>query len=238
MAQIGASAWVLGFPLVVKGVLHGAYLASSLEEATVYFQKIRARWGLPIIVQQYIEGEEYDVISLGGRESKIMGMVGMRKLRITDKGKAWAGLTIWDEELFNLARDIMKQLWWVGPMEMEFIKQSSSEEYHLIEINPRFPAWVYLAAEAGQNLPLAVAQIAMGEEVEPFTSYQTGLIFVRHAVDLICPISYLEDLTIEGQLILGKEGKNRKGLIYHEDQGVLRETCNLKAFDGADEQVR
>jgi carbamoyl-phosphate synthase large subunit len=53
-------------------------------------------------------------------------------------------------------------------MELELIKTSGNDLY-LIEINPRIPAWVYLAVGAGQNLPEALVKLALGIEVEPFT---------------------------------------------------------------------
>ncbi len=36
------------------------------------------------------------------------------------------------------------------------------------EINPRIPAWVYLAVGAGQNIPEALVNLALGKKVEPY----------------------------------------------------------------------
>jgi len=179
----------------------------------LYFNKIKMCWGLPVIMQEYIPGEEYNTDCLTDREGKLIGVVAMRKLGITDKGKAWSGVTVEDEKLLNLSKDILSKLNWVGPIELEFIKQRSSGDYYLLEINPRFGAWIYLAAKAGQNLPVATIQIAMGEKVEPFPTYQTGLMFIRYSFDVICPMEYLASLTAEGELILN--GKKNKELAYH-----------------------
>jgi carbamoyl-phosphate synthase large subunit len=191
----------LGFPLAVKGIFYESYTAYTIDEALVYFYKIKNKWGIPIILQKYVNGEEYDVVSLGDTKGKMKGAVAMRKLRITDKGKAWAGVTIMDEKLLNLAKNILEKLKWVGPIEMEFVKDASSRKYYLLEINPRFPSWVYLATKAGQNLPLATLLIAMGENVLTFEHTKPGLTFVRHAIDLVCPIKYLEELTTKGELV-------------------------------------
>lgn len=198
--QIEKAAKEIGLPMVVKGIFHGAELASSLDDIRVYFSKIKSQWGIPIILQEYILGEEYDVVLLGSREGKCMGALAMRKLRITEKGKAWAGIAIRDEELLSLARTILERLSWVGPMEIEFLKESYTRKYYCMEINPRFPSWVYLAAKAGCNLPLATVELAMGYQVDPLDSYEVGLTFVRHATDLVCPLKYLEELTIKGEL--------------------------------------
>lgn len=207
-AEIVKNISAIGFPLAVKGIFYESYTAYSLDEAIVYFYKIKNKWGIPVIIQQYINGEEYDVVSLGDRKGKIKGAVAMRKLRITDKGKAWAGVTIMDDKLLNLAKNILEKLKWVGPIEMEFVKDSSSKKYYLLEINPRFPSWVYLATMAGQNLPLATLLIAVGKNIDNFNSTKPGLTFVRHAVDLVCPITYLEELTTKGELIYSEVEKN------------------------------
>jgi carbamoyl-phosphate synthase large subunit len=211
--RIAPSIKELGIPVVIKGIIHGAHLAYSIEEALGYFNEIKKRWGLPIIVQECIHGEEYNVDCLADRRGRLIGAVPMRKLVITDKGKAWSGVTIEDEKLLNLSRDILGKLNWVGPIELEFIKQRPSGDYYLMEINPRFGTWIYLAANAGQNLPLATIQLAMGEEVRPFPPYRTGLIFTRCSLDSICSIERLANLVTEGELVL-TEDKSKKVAHY------------------------
>ena len=66
----------------------------------------------------------------------------------------------------------------------------------MIEINPRIPAWVYLAQGAGQNLPESLVNLAMGRSVKPFTSYKVGSMFIRYSHDLIGDISQFEKFNI------------------------------------------
>ena len=87
--------------------------------------------------------------------------VAMKKLAVTDKGKGWAGVTITDPELGLLTERFVEATHWRGPCELEFIRAADGS-HHLIEINPRFPAWVYLAASAGMNLPRHAVEIAAG----------------------------------------------------------------------------
>jgi carbamoyl-phosphate synthase large subunit len=203
-ASIAASIGFLGVPVVIKGIIHESHLAYSVEEALIYYYRVSARWGLPVILQEHIEGEEYNTDCLTDRDGKLIGMVAMRKLGITDKGKAWSGVTVRDEELLTLSQDILAKLKWVGPAEFEFIKQRSSGNYYLLEINPRFGTWIYLAAKAEQNLPLAAVQIAIGHKVEPFQNYREGIMFVRHSRDIICPVEHLAELTASGELMLNE----------------------------------
>jgi len=194
----------IGFPLVVKGTFYEAYISYSLEEVYVNYNRIKTKWGLPVIIQEYLTGEEYDVAAVGDRDGKLVGAVAMRKLRLTEKGKAWAGVTVYNPELLDFTKKVVESLNWKGPLEIEFLKDTSRNRVYLFEINPRFPAWIYLSAEAGANLPLLVSKIAVGEKPKPIFDYKPGLIFVRHAVDLVCPLEYLESLTTKGELVYRK----------------------------------
>jgi len=84
-------------------------------------------------------------------------------------------------------------------MELELIKAENGE-FYLIEINPRIPAWVYLAVGAGQNLPEALVKLALGMDVKPYTDYKKGILFVRYSFDLITDIGEFEKLSMFGEL--------------------------------------
>ncbi len=187
------------YPLLVKGKFYDAYLAYNPEQVINHFNKISAKWGLPVIVQAFAKGTEVNVIALGDGNGNTIGAVPMRKQYITDKGKAWGGITLGDEKLLELTRNIIKQTKWRGGMELEMIKTNTGE-YFLIEINPRIPAWVYLANGAGQNLPEAMVNLGLGKEVIPYTSYEIGKMFVRYSQDLIVDLSIFEKLSMNGEL--------------------------------------
>lgn len=188
----------MNFPVVIKGIFYDAYIVHNFEEAMNAFRKLSYKWGLPIILQEYIKGEEYNVAALGDGTGEMIGAVPMKKLYITDKGKAWAGITIDDPELMDLSKKIINALQWRSGTELEFIKDNETNEYYLLEINPRFPAWVYLAVAAGQNLPHALFELALGERVEKFKSYEIGKIFIRYSWDYITDIKKFEEITMKG----------------------------------------
>ena len=188
-----------GYPAVIKGKFYDAYVAYNYEQSAVYYNKVAAKWGLPVVVQEFIRGTEVNVIALGDGKGNTISAVPMRKLYITDKGKAWAGITLDDEKMLDLTRSLIAKTGWRGGMELELIRTDKGELY-LIEINPRIPAWVYLAVGAGQNLPEALAKLALGIETLPFETYKTGVMFIRYSYDLIKHISDFEKLTMEGEL--------------------------------------
>jgi carbamoyl-phosphate synthase large subunit len=196
LAQVGDD---FGYPLVVKGKYYDAIVAHTLEQAQKAFYKISAKWGLPIIVQQFINGTEVNIAALGDGEGNATSIIPMRKMYITDKGKAWAGITLEDDALIELAQKFVEATQWRGGFEIEIMK-TAKDELYIMEINPRFPAWIYLSAGAGQNQPAALVKMALGEKVLPFTTYDVGKLFIRYSWDLIVDISKFQQFTAFGSL--------------------------------------
>ncbi len=187
------------FPIVVKGKYYEATVAYTLEQAEKAFHKLNAKWGLPIIIQQFILGDEINVAALGDGNGNMISAIPMRKLYITDKGKAWAGITLQDDSLIQMAQRFISAIKWKGGFELEIMRTNKGVPY-IMEVNPRFPAWIYLTAAAGQNQPAALVKMAMGEKVSPFTTYEVGKIFIRYSWDLITNIEQFQQISAFGEL--------------------------------------
>ncbi len=117
------------YPVMVKGKFYDAYLAYNEEQVRMNFNKISAKWGLPVIVQEFIKGTEVNVVALGDGNGNTVGAVPMRKQYITDKGKAWSGITLDDPKLLDLTHRIIKAMKWRGGMELEIVKSHKNELY-------------------------------------------------------------------------------------------------------------
>jgi carbamoyl-phosphate synthase large subunit len=187
------------YPVLVKGKFYDAYIAYNDDQVINHFNKISAKWGIPVIIQEFVKGTEVNVVALGDGKGNTVGAVPMRKQYITDKGKAWGGITLGDENMLKITKDLIAATKWRGGMELEMIK-TIDNEYYMIEINPRIPAWVYLAVGAGQNIPEALVRLAMGMDVQAFKSYEVGAMFIRYSYDLIGNIKQFEKLSIFGEL--------------------------------------
>ena len=187
------------YPLMVKGKFYDAYIAYNVGQVVSFFNKISAQWGVPVIVQEFVKGTEVNVIALGDGLGNTIGAVPMRKQYITDKGKAWGGITIDDPKMIELTKKLIAAVKWRGGMELELIK-TVNNDYYLIEINPRLPAWLYLAVGAGQNLPEAMLMLALGEKVEPFTKFEVAKMFVRYSLDMIADLDDFRKISMDGEL--------------------------------------
>jgi carbamoyl-phosphate synthase large subunit len=188
------------FPLMIKGRYYEAFKAHNVDEGIKYFYDIQSRWGLPIILQKLVPGDEYNIVIVGDGDGGILGMVAQKKLVITDKGKGFGGVVVKNAELEEFARKVIGILKWQGPCELE-VMRGYDGVYYLIEINPRFPAWVRLAEGAGQNQPAAVVLKALGQEVQPLPEPKGGTMFIRHAEDVMADISTMGEISARSELI-------------------------------------
>ena len=199
LAEIPKLREAFDYPLMVKGKFYDAYVAYNDEQVQMHYNKISAKWGLPVIIQEFVRGTEVNVIALGDGKGKTIGAVPMRKQYITDKGKAWGGITLDNPDMLALTDKIIRGTKWRGGMELELIRTPENDLY-VIEINPRIPAWVYLAVGAGQNLPVALVELALGNDVLPFTSYEIGKVFVRYSWDMIIDLKDFEAISTKGEI--------------------------------------
>jgi len=193
------------YPMVVKGVFYDAKVVHNPDEAATAFHMISSQWGLPVIAQRYIAGEECNLTAVGDGKGNLLGEVMMKKRAITAKGKAWVGTAIHDDVLAATARQLVAAINWKGPLEVEVMRDAKGD-YHLIEINPRFPAWVYLSHGVGRNLPALLLELALGHEAPELSPPQPGVMFIRYAQETIVPLAAFEALMIDGKRTQSYEG--------------------------------
>lgn len=192
------------WPLIIKGIFYDAEIARNREQAEQAFKHISSRWGFPLIIQEMVIGEEYNLAALGDGNGRLLSPIMMRKLAVTDKGKAWAGITIADKVLLEAGERLAATLNWRGPLEVEVIRDKQGR-YFLIEINPRFPAWIYLSVGAGNNLPESLLRLVSGMPVESGAPAAAGIMYLRYAYETLAPIAKFESLVVNGHLALDGE---------------------------------
>ena len=198
-AELEAAVDRIGPPVMVKGVFYKAHQAHTSREALGYYHKLVAEWGLPIIVQQVVHGEELNVVAVGDGEGGSLGQVGVKKMWITELGKIWTGVTIRHPPMLRATERFMQEYRWRGPMELECIVDGDT--VHLVEINPRFPAWSYLATGVGVNLPARLVRRALGlpePDGDP-GDYEAGKLFVRYTWELVTGMDRFQKMITTGE---------------------------------------
>ncbi|MBI4397654.1 MAG: ATP-grasp domain-containing protein [Candidatus Omnitrophica bacterium] len=199
--EVVASAAYFTYPFIIKAATGEACLVYTLEEAIVFANRLASHWGWPLIMQQYIRGDEFCVAALANSHHDLLGAVCMKKILKSKNGTAWIGNTIKEDALIKITKKMVKKAKWKGPLEVEFIKDQDYRRYFLIEINPRFPTWIELVAQAGCNLPMALVKTALSGKVKPFTDYQSGILFARSCMDITCDVARLGQLAVKEEII-------------------------------------
>lgn len=183
-------------PAMIKGKYYEAHLCKTTDETINQGMEMVAKWGYPIICQEVLSGTEFNVTGCGDGKGNTIAAVAMRKQFITDKGKAWAGITIENPAMLKLCQQFVTATKWKGGFELELM-QTKDKKIYLIEINPRMPAWIYLATGAGQNIPEQIVLLAIGKEPDIYHQYKIGKMFIRYSWDLLIDQNEMADFTIK-----------------------------------------
>jgi carbamoyl-phosphate synthase large subunit len=187
----------IGLPVMVKGCYYKAYRAYNIAEATVHYNELVAEWGYPVIVQEVVSGDELNVVGVGDGQGNSLGLAGIKKIWITSLGKIWTGVTIKHPRMLATAERFVKECNWRGPFELECM--IAEDKIYLIEINPRFPAWVYAATGAGMNLPAQLLRRALDLPLPPPGECAAGKLMVRYSYDLITEMTPFHNIAARGE---------------------------------------
>lgn len=148
----------------VKGAYYEAFRASTTREVEVISGVLTERWGPAWYVESHTPGQECSIVFSAWR-GRLIDCAYMEKSSLTAEGKTWSGhITEIPPPLLEPLRRFVSKAQWTGGGEIEMIK--TWENAHvLMEINPRFPAWVNGATICGVNLPAALVEAALSGEV-------------------------------------------------------------------------
>ena len=191
----------IGYPLMIKGAYYGAHKVFTEGALVDHFHHFIRTWGGPVVLQQCIHGSEFNVVAVGDGEGDVCGYCTVRKTIVSEKGKGFGGVTIRDGRLDSIARNVIRHLKWRGPLELEFIKNDATGQFYLIELNPRFPAWVDFPSSIGHNLPALLVDMLVANKTLRLDSYSVGKFFVRHSVDMTGDVTQLDQLSTFGELM-------------------------------------
>lgn len=185
------------FPCVVKGRYYKAAVVYNISDAIKSFTEISTEWGFPILIQKLVKGDELNVIGAGDGQGGILGLVAAKKMTTTSLGKFWNGISIQHPALLETARKFVEISKWTGPFELECMVDG--DNIFMIEINPRFPAWVYFATGIGVNLPGMLVKLLNQEEFEREPAYDAGKLMIRYTYEEISDIEKLRALATRGE---------------------------------------
>ncbi|WP_285503144.1 ATP-grasp domain-containing protein [Actinokineospora sp. NBRC 105648] len=148
-----------GWRIWVKGPRYEATAPADLTALSGALHRARVTWGAgEVLLQQHVDGVEESIV-FAALDGVLLGAAAMRKTLVTPEGKTWAG-AVEPVEHAGLV-EFVRHTGWTGGGEVEMVRDDDGDR-HLLEVNPRFPAWVHGATLAGINLPARLVSAATG----------------------------------------------------------------------------
>ena len=171
------------FPLLVKA-RHG------FGSRHIYRAADRAQLGFfagytPVdsIVQVCLTGEEFSIDVFCDLEGRCLNAI-PRTMIESKGGESIKGMTIRDDRLIELARDVAEKLHLVGPANIQCFREADGSHY-LTDINTRFGGGFPLPLAAGGRYPELALALARGEHPEPrLGDFREGIVMTRFFSDL------------------------------------------------------
>jgi len=188
----------IGFPCLVKGKECGVFPVRNEELLRHFSDYCAVLHGWPIILQEWIAGEEYSIYGLSDSNSNLKSLLAVKKIGITDDGETWMSVTVAYDEYHEIVNTLIKALNWFGPIEIDLIRDDIGKLY-LIDINPRFPAWIDGLLHYDINPPLNALRFKKLETNDIDEKAPEGIVLQKDFVDIYFDISNLlpEAFTLE-----------------------------------------
>ena len=166
----------------LKGPYYDASRTPTWDAFTSIRNALSKVWSTEkLFLQAHVSGYEESVM-LAAYRGELLSAVSMRKRDITPEGKTWAGDVCEVPPAFmEPLRAMVRATNWTGGGELEMVRDAADQLW-LIEMNPRFPAWVHGATIAGRNLPALLVQAATRVPARPVAAASSE--FTRVVVEV------------------------------------------------------
>ena len=171
------------FPLLVKA-RHGfgsRHIYRAADPAQLGF--FLGYTPVDSIVQACLAGEEFSIDVFCDLDGRCLNAI-PRTMIESKGGESIKGMTIRDQQLIDLARDVAERLQLVGPANIQCFREADGSHL-LTDINPRFGGGFPLPLAAGGRYPELALALARGERPEPrLGDFREGIVMTRFFSDL------------------------------------------------------
>lgn len=136
------------------------------------------------IFQPFIEGEEYTVDMYIEKDKTIKGVIARKRVLVVD-GESQITETCRNLNLEELSKKTAKLLDLRGHVLFQIIQDKLSNNYQIIECNPRFGGASTLSIAAGLDSFCWFFQEVLNEKLPEFKRFPNEIRLIRHAEDTI-----------------------------------------------------
>lgn len=135
--------------------------------------KIMKKFEVPVLIQELIPGKDenlFYVVSYSTREGKILTSFIGKKNRITPIhfGSGSYVEIVENEALVHISRQFLNSIEYRGICGLEFKLDQDTNEYKLVEINPRFGLWDEIGKKMGKDIGYLYYKEMIGYDLKDF----------------------------------------------------------------------
>jgi predicted ATP-grasp superfamily ATP-dependent carboligase len=176
------------YPVVIKaksgsGIFSGLRYANNRRELLQYYDEVRSfhsrtgasNFDSPMI-QEFIPGFIHDACTLTNHGRVVAILTQRRHLMYPIYGGVGAvNVTTHDKKLSDIARQLLEEIKWHGPAQVEFKFDERDKEYKLIELNPKLWGTLDLSLKVDFNFPAMIRDILLEKNFVPPDHYPEGI---------------------------------------------------------------
>ncbi len=186
------------FPVIVKPrVGHGSRgidIARSAQDLALVFHTSAYTLG-DLIVQSYIEGTEFTVSVVAGRDGCVHAVV--PKEVVCKRGITRIAITRHNEKIDAVCRKIQNNMRADGPFNVQLVLDKKTGLPTVFEINPRFSTTTLLTTEAGvDEVGGLIRQFVYPNDPKFNTKWKEGVVLLRRTLDEFVDVQVLYDRSI------------------------------------------
>jgi len=181
----------------------GISIVNNKEELMKNYYSLSKKYKDGLMLQEYVPGNRGSIYLFAGlfdKKGNLKASFMSRSIRTKFDfgGPGEGGEPVIDQVLKEQSLKLLNSIGkWFGPINVEFKRNAVTNELVLLEINPRYWGYSYLATAAGINFPLLTMKVALEEDFQEQHTYRTDIITLKsneHCVveknKLVAPIDF------------------------------------------------
>ncbi len=181
----------IGFPSLIKPDFsvgaRGITKVNSLSELQSQYSLISKKYK-SCTLQEYIDNPDYyyNVMIYRDSQGRCCKSAVIKIVRIypIGAGSSSCCISVKNDELLSICKDALDKLNWYGMADFDVLQRKDTQEYKIIEINPRVPASLRAAYISGVNFPETIVHDTLGEDYNA-DEYSPGKTLRYLGIDLL-----------------------------------------------------
>ena len=171
----------VGFPALIKPDFsvgaRGIIRVDCIDDISNVLKNIESKYG-SCCLQQYIknDNEYFNVVlyrTANGNCDKNAIVKIIRKYPLKAGSSSFC-ISVKNDRLLSICSELLDKLNWHGIADLDVLWDSDSDQYYIIEINPRVPASIRCSIEAGVDFADAIVKDLIGKTMNTH-SYKEGV---------------------------------------------------------------